>query len=54
MSDKHDTSQEEKVSLDGLSKLDQIKICSRPRNLAKIIGNRKLIFGIWGLIGYIG
>ena len=22
--------------------------------MAKIIGNRKLIFGTWGLIGYIG
>ncbi len=27
---------------------------SKPENMAKIIGNRKLIFGTWGLIGYIG
>ena len=26
----------------------------RPGNFSKIIGNRKLIFGTWGLIGYIG
>lgn len=26
----------------------------RPENLAKIIGNRKLIFGTWALIGYVG
>ena len=30
------------------------KFYSRPANMAKIIGNRKLIFGTWGLIGYIG
>ena len=30
------------------------KFYSRPENMAKIIGNRKLIFGTWGLIGYIG
>ena len=27
---------------------------SRHDNMARIIGNRKLIFGLWGLIGYIG
>lgn len=27
---------------------------SRSENMAKIIGNRKLIFGLWGLVGYIG
>jgi len=27
---------------------------SRPENMAKIIGNKKLIWGTWGLIGYIG
>ena len=27
---------------------------SRSENMAKIMGNRKLIFGTWGLIGYIG
>lgn len=27
---------------------------SRPDNFSKIIGNRKLIFGSWGLLGYIG
>ncbi len=30
------------------------KFYSRSENMAKIIGNRKLIFGTWGLIGYIG
>ena len=26
----------------------------KSENMAKIIGNRKLIFGTWGLIGYVG
>ena len=26
---------------------------SRPANFARIIGNRKLIFGLWGLFGYV-
>ena len=30
------------------------KFYCKPENMAKIIGNRKLIFGTWGLIGYIG
>ena len=27
---------------------------SKPSNFAKIIRNRKLIFGMYGLIGYLG
>lgn len=27
---------------------------SKPANFAKIIGNRKLVFGTWGLVGYLG
>jgi hypothetical protein len=27
---------------------------SNHKNFAKIIGNRKLVFGMWGLVGYIG
>ena len=30
------------------------KFYCQSENFAKIIGNRKLIFGTWGLIGYIG
>ena len=30
------------------------KFYSRPENMTTIIGNKKLIFGIWGLIGYLG
>jgi len=30
------------------------KFYCKHQNFAKIIGNRKLIFGSWGLIGYIG
>ena len=30
------------------------KFYSRSNNFAKIIGNRMMIFGTWGLIGYIG
>ena len=26
----------------------------QPNNMAKIIGNRMLIFGSWALIGYVG
>ncbi len=29
------------------------KFYCKPANLAKIIGNRKLIFGSWGLVGYL-
>jgi hypothetical protein len=27
---------------------------SKPDNFAKIIGNKKLVFGLWGLVGYVG
>lgn len=30
------------------------KFYCQSENFAKIIGNRKLIFGTWGLIGYVG
>ena len=30
------------------------KFYCQSENFSKIIGNRKLIFGTWGLIGYIG
>ena len=33
---------------------NNFKFYSKSENMAKIIGNRKLIFGTWGLIGYIG
>ncbi len=36
------------------SEVHNFKFYSKPENMAKIIGNRKLIFGTWGLIGYIG
>ena len=36
------------------NEVHNFKFYSRSENMAKIIGNRKLIFGTWGLIGYIG
>ena len=36
------------------NEVHNFKFYSKPENMAKIIGNRKLIFGTWGLIGYIG
>ena len=30
------------------------KYYSRPENFAKILQNKKSIFGIWGLVGYLG
>ena len=37
-----------------VEEVHNFRFYSRPDNMAKIIGNRKLIFGTWGLIGYIG
>ena len=37
-----------------IKEVHNFRFYSRPENMAKIIGNRKLIFGLWGLIGYIG
>lgn len=37
-----------------IEEVHNFRFYSRPDNMAKIIGNRKLIFGTWGLIGYIG
>ena len=34
--------------------IHDFKYFCRPENMAIIIGNRKMIFGTWGLIGYIG
>ena len=36
------------------NEVHNFKFYSKSENMAKIIGNRKLIFGTWGLIGYIG
>lgn len=45
---------DEQVALQGKSRFEILKIASSPSNMSKIIGNRKMIFGLWGLIGYIG
>jgi hypothetical protein len=37
-----------------IKEVHNFRFYSRSENMAKIIGNRKLIFGLWGLIGYIG
>lgn len=37
-----------------VEEVHNFRFYSRPDNMAKIIGNRKLIFGTWALIGYIG
>jgi hypothetical protein len=37
-----------------IKEVHNFRFYSRHENMAKIIGNRKLIFGLWGLIGYIG
>jgi hypothetical protein len=37
-----------------ISKNNTLKDYSKPAAFAKIIQNKKLIFGSWGLISYIG
>ena len=39
------------------SKQDEVhnfRYYCKPDNFAKIIGNKKSVFGIWGLVGYFG
>ena len=48
---------DEKEADNGHSKVDEphnFRFYCRPDNFARIIGNKKSVFGIWGLVGYLG